>query len=327
MIKVDIFSRFIDNYGDLTIPVRLANGLADKYDVSVNLYISMKDNTRRILSNNQINSNIAIIDIDNMDEYQEPNNKIISIFDTKLPISYINNIPRNAMLINYEYFSAETWVDDFHLQTSPVDKRYEKIFYFPGLTIKSGSPIYCIPKLNKPKITMNLNNFLINIFSYPSEGITRSLESLDRIDIKTQCNLFDSNLSMSLVNIELNNVDFCSFEVFDQYLNEGNINFIRGEDSLIRAILSGSIFIWQPYAQEEGEHLKKLNAFLEKYFTDIPEKLKNIFFKWSRYNLELEDWIYLTNNFENLINIYIRAREYFLKKGSGIDDIYVKFIR
>jgi len=44
MIKVDIFSRFIDNYGDLTIPVRLANGLADKYDVSVNLYISMKDN-------------------------------------------------------------------------------------------------------------------------------------------------------------------------------------------------------------------------------------------------------------------------------------------
>jgi hypothetical protein len=327
MIKVDIFSRFIDNYGDLTIPVRLANGLSDKYDVSVNLYISMKDNTRRILSNNQINSNIAIIDIDNMDEYQEPNNKIISIFDTKLPISYINNIPRNAMLINYEYFSAETWVDDFHLQTSPVDKRYEKIFYFPGLTIKSGSPIYCIPKLNKPKITMNLNNFLINIFSYPSEGITRSLKSLDRIDIKTQCNLFDSNLSMSLVNIELNNVDFCSFEVFDQYLNEGNINFIRGEDSLIRAILSGSIFIWQPYAQEEGEHLKKLNAFLEKYFTDIPEKLKNIFFKWSRYNLELEDWIYLTNNFENLINIYIRAREYFLKKGSGIDDIYVKFIR
>ena len=327
MIKVDIFSRFIDNYGDLTIPVRLANGLADKYDVSVNLYISMKDNTRRILSNNQINSNIAIIDIDNMDEYQEPNNKIISIFDTKLPISYINNIPRNAMLINYEYFSAETWVDDFHLQTSPVDKRYEKIFYFPGLTIKSGSPIYCIPKLNEPKITMNLNNFLINIFSYPSEGITRSLKSLDRIDIKTQCNLFDSNLSMSLVNIELNNVDFCSFEVFDQYLNEGNINFIRGEDSLIRAILSGSIFIWQPYAQEEGEHLKKLNAFLEKYFTDIPEKLKNIFFKWSRYNLELEDWIYLTNNFENLINIYIRAREYFLKKGSGIDDIYAKFIR
>lgn len=327
MIKVDIFSRFIDNYGDLTIPVRLANGLADKYDVSVNLYISMKDNTRRIFSNNQINSNIAIIDIDNMDEYQEPNNKIISIFDTKLPISYINNIPRNAMLINYEYFSAETWVDDFHLQTSPVDKRYEKIFYFPGLTIKSGSPIYCIPKLNKPKITMNLNNFLINIFSYPSEGITRSLKSLDRIDIKTQCNLFDSNLSMSLVNIELNNVDFCSFEVFDQYLNEGNINFIRGEDSLIRAILSGSIFIWQPYAQEEGEHLKKLNAFLENYFTDIPEKLKNIFFKWSRYNLELEDWIYLTNNFENLINIYIRAREYFLKKGSGIDDIYAKFIR
>lgn len=327
MIKVDIFSRFIDNYGDLTIPVRLANGLADKYDVSVNLYISMKDNTRRIFSNNQINSNIAIIDIDNMDEYQEPNNKIISFFDTKLPISYINNIPRHAMLINYEYFSAETWVDDFHLQTSPVDKRYEKIFYFPGLTIKSGSPIYCIPKLNKPKITMNLNNFLINIFSYPSEGITRSLKSLDRIDIKTQCNLFDSNLSMSLVNIELNNVDFCSFEVFDQYLNEGNINFIRGEDSLIRAILSGSIFIWQPYAQEEGEHLKKLNAFLEKYFTDIPEKLKNIFFKWSRYNLELEDWIYLTNNFENLINIYIKARDYFLKKGSGIDDIYVKFIR
>ena len=327
MIKVDIFSRFIDNYGDLTIPVRLANGLSDKYDVSVNLYISMKDNTRRILSNNQINSNIAIIDIDNIDEYQEPNNKIISIFDTKLPISYINNIPRNAMLISYEYFSAETWVDDFHLQTSPVDKRYEKIFYFPGLTIKSGSPIYCIPKLNEPKITMNLNNFLINIFSYPSEGIARSLKSLDKIDIKTQCNLFDSNLSMSLVNIELNNVDFCSFEVFDQYLNEGNINFIRGEDSLIRAILSGSIFIWQPYAQEEGEHLKKLNAFLEKYFTDIPEKLKNIFFKWSSYNLELEDWIYLTNNFENLINIYIRAREYFLKKGSGIDDIYAKFIR
>jgi hypothetical protein len=40
---------------------------------------------------------------------------------------------------------------------------------------------------------------------------------------------------------------------------------VRGEDSWIRALWSAQPFIWQTYPQDEKHHLKKLDAFLEKY--------------------------------------------------------------
>jgi hypothetical protein len=41
-----------------------------------------------------------------------------------------------------------------------------------------------------------------------------------------------------------------------------DLNLVRGEDSLLRAIWAGKAFLWQIYRQDDGAHLKKLTAFL-----------------------------------------------------------------
>lgn len=50
---------------------------------------------------------------------------------------------------------------------------------------------------------------------------------------------------------------------FDHLLWASDINFVRGEDSIVRAIWAGKPFVWQLYPQNDGAHGVKLEAFLD----------------------------------------------------------------
>jgi len=50
---------------------------------------------------------------------------------------------------------------------------------------------------------------------------------------------------------------------FDRLLWASDINFVRGEDSVVRAIWAGKPFVWQIYPQDDGAHGPKLEAFLD----------------------------------------------------------------
>jgi hypothetical protein len=41
-----------------------------------------------------------------------------------------------------------------------------------------------------------------------------------------------------------------------------DLNFVRGEDSLVRALWAGVPFVWQAYPQHDGAHFAKLDALL-----------------------------------------------------------------
>ena len=49
---------------------------------------------------------------------------------------------------------------------------------------------------------------------------------------------------------------------FDALLSQHELNFVRGEDSLVRALWAGQAFVWQIYPQDDGVHHTKLTAFL-----------------------------------------------------------------
>ena len=51
---------------------------------------------------------------------------------------------------------------------------------------------------------------------------------------------------------------------FDQLLWACDLNFVRGEDSLVRAIWAGQACVWQAYPQQDGAHAQKLDAWLEQ---------------------------------------------------------------
>ena len=67
-------------------------------------------------------------------------------------------------------------------------------------------------------------------------------------------------------NLTVEVLPFLSQAGYDQLLRDCDLNFVRGEDSWIRAIWAGKPFIWQPYMQDENAHMKKLDAFLNVFY-------------------------------------------------------------
>jgi uncharacterized repeat protein (TIGR03837 family) len=57
---------------------------------------------------------------------------------------------------------------------------------------------------------------------------------------------------------------------FDCLLWSADLNVVRGEDSLVRAVWAGAPFVWQLYPQHDGAHRRKLQAFLERWQADGP---------------------------------------------------------
>ena len=57
---------------------------------------------------------------------------------------------------------------------------------------------------------------------------------------------------------------FLSQEEWDKNLYAQDILFVRGEDSLSRACLSGKPFVWQAYLQDDNYQLVKVRALLER---------------------------------------------------------------
>lgn len=66
-------------------------------------------------------------------------------------------------------------------------------------------------------------------------------------------------------NLTIHVIPFLSQADYDRLLWACDLNFVRGEDSWIRAIWAGKPFIWQPYIQSDDTHIKKITAFLEIY--------------------------------------------------------------
>ncbi|MBK6854428.1 MAG: elongation factor P maturation arginine rhamnosyltransferase EarP [Burkholderiales bacterium] len=61
---------------------------------------------------------------------------------------------------------------------------------------------------------------------------------------------------------------------FDRLLWACDLNFVRGEDSFVRAHWAGRPFIWQAYVQDDGAHHTKIAAWLQMYAGAAPEPLR-----------------------------------------------------
>ena len=66
---------------------------------------------------------------------------------------------------------------------------------------------------------------------------------------------------------------------FDHLLWASDLNFVRGEDSLVRALWAGKAFIWQIYPQSDEAHQPKLQAFLD--MLQAPPSLRDFHRVWN----------------------------------------------
>ena len=66
---------------------------------------------------------------------------------------------------------------------------------------------------------------------------------------------------------------------FDHLLWASDVNFVRGEDSLVRALWAGRPLVWQPYPQHDNAHHAKLAAYLD--WLQAPATLRSFHMGWS----------------------------------------------
>ncbi len=240
---------------------------------------------------------------------------VIESFACELPPSYLALMRPDTVWINVEYLSAESWVDDFHAKNSKRG-HLTRHFFFPGFTPNTGGLLReheivktkqesvnnqalqqdFLKSLGLPALDLPANNDVkVSLFCYPHAPIASLLTAMAASNQRVSCYVPASGILPSLAsfferdalqvgdqltfkNLTLHVIPFLSQVDYDKLLNSCDINFVRGEDSWIRAIWAGKPFIWQPYLQTEQTHIKKLHAFLNFYYSDCPPTSKESIF-------------------------------------------------
>lgn len=111
---------------------------------------------------------------------------------------------------------------------------------------------------------------LVTLFCYPHAPIAQMLEALCA-DSRASIVLIPGGIAPELATgrrgplqqVYIERIPFVSQPEYDQLLWMADLNFVRGEDSVVRALWAGKPLVWQIYPQTEGTHLIKLDAWLK----------------------------------------------------------------
>ncbi|TXI16461.1 MAG: DUF2331 family protein, partial [Nitrosomonas sp.] len=80
---------------------------------------------------------------------------------------------------------------------------------------------------------------------------------------------FHNNALLKCGYLTVQVIPFMEQTDYDRLLWCCDVNFVRGEDSFVRAQWGGNPFIWNIYPQKEGVHWKKLHAFMDLYCSNM----------------------------------------------------------
>jgi uncharacterized repeat protein (TIGR03837 family) len=72
---------------------------------------------------------------------------------------------------------------------------------------------------------------------------------------------------------------YCAQPQFDEMLWACDLNAVRGEDSLVRALWAGQALVWQIYPQHDNAHHDKLMAFLD--WLQAPASMRRFHAAWN----------------------------------------------
>lgn len=339
--SIDIFCQVIDNYGDVGVAYRLAREFKRVYP---NKKLRFVINQIEELNLIRKSEDIEIILYKDISKIENSADLIIESFGCEIPKEYMDKALKNAkLIINLEYFSAEKWVDDFHLQESFLGGNLKKYFFIPGLSEKSGGILLDNEFLErKKKVEANKEyylekfgikekyNLIGSVFSYEKnfDSLIEELKKLDKkvilliLSEKTQKNFikyFDNGNNYD--KIKFVKLPFFTYDKYEELLALCDFNLVRGEDSFVRALLLGKPFLWHIYPQDENTHIKKLESFLEKYCSNNKE-LKQTFIN---YNINKDDFSYFFKNFKE-IEKYNKNYANYLIKNCNLMEKLINFI-
>lgn len=287
--RVDIFCRVVDHFGDIGVCWRLARQLAAEQGIAVRLIVdNLKPASRLVPQIDPAVASQSVLGV-HVARWDEPfllddvADWVIEAFACELPGRYIEAMATRAkapIWVNLEYLSAEPWVASHHRLPSPHPQHaLTKHFFFPGFTDATGG------LLREATVSRPLEGRIARpsralVFTYAGAPLTRVATITQSVQFVIPCT--ESKEAKVVDGCGFSgengwegapNIGFCQFvphQDFDRFLGEFDLLFVRGEDSLVRAIWSARPFVWTIYPQHGGAHRPKLEAFLEHYLTGAP---------------------------------------------------------
>lgn len=298
-----IFCRVVDNYGDVGVCWRLSEQLAQR-GKQVTLYLDDPRPLQWMAPKGCAGVTVFTWPDDSISPTDFPfAYVVIEAFGCDLPPGYqaaMASWTNRPTWINLEYFSAESVAERNHGLPSPVmsgpAKGLTKWFFYPGLTRNSGGLLGPGSEgLGTPDLTVSPPHDLlsrplcISVFCYEPASLGLWLEQLDQLPATVRLCLTAGRATQAVTlalqhmaptpHLQLEPLPFLSQIEYDQLLCEQDLNLVRGEDSLVRAIWAGKPFLWQIYPQEDGAHWPKLQAFLQA--TKAPSVVAQAHLAWN----------------------------------------------
>jgi uncharacterized repeat protein (TIGR03837 family) len=320
-MRYDLFCAVVDNLGDIGVCWRLARQLAAEHGAQVRLWVDDLVSFRRlaaVIDPSLDSQTLGVIEVrrwaKDFPAGVEPADVVVETFGCELPAAYVQAMKvraRAPVWINLEYLSAEPWVDRCHALPSPQPP-LTKYFFFPGFSPRTGGV------LQERDLEVRRNAFaadaaaqaaflarsgvprrqgselLVSLFCYPQaplaamldawRGSTRPVTVVAFADTPGAQALVAAGLTGAARQGALRGciAPFLDQDDYDRMLWACDWNFVRGEDSFVRAQWAARPLVWQAYPQQEQNHVIKVQTFLARYLgSEILVGLTDLWMQWN----------------------------------------------
>ena len=313
-LQWDIFCRVVDNLGDVGVCWRLSADLAARGQ-SVRLWIDQPEPLRWMapgalegdLPGVQVRHWTDPLPADALSGWT-PGDVWIEAFGCEPAPECAQRLADRVVQggaapvwINLEYLSAEPYVERCHRLPSPVMsgplKGLTKWFFYPGFSAATGG-LLREPDLAARQAAFDAQAWCqqqglrdiqarrISLFCYEPPVLGQVMREAARDDPRCHWLVTPGRAAQAVAAIpalepvcRLHALKPLPQRDFDHLLWACDLNLVRGEDSLVRAIWAGQPFVWQIYPQHDDAHHAKLDAFLD--WLAAPASLRRFHHQWN----------------------------------------------
>ncbi|MBW8365167.1 MAG: elongation factor P maturation arginine rhamnosyltransferase EarP [Rhizobium sp.] len=231
-----------------------------------------------------------------------PAEVVVEAFGCALPEAYLAAMSEQSpspVWINLEYLSAEPWVAAHHGLPSPHPRLpLTKYFFFPGYTPDTGGLLVeadlaerraAFVQDGMPAFWRELglaapraDELRVSLFAYENPALPDLLDAWAADWHPVTCLVPEGRVMPQLAAwlavpglragdtgsrgaLQVHVLPFMNQDRYDRLLWACGLNFVRGEDSCVRAQWAARPLVWQAYPQAEGAHWDKLGALLAHY--------------------------------------------------------------
>jgi uncharacterized repeat protein (TIGR03837 family) len=307
-VRIHIYCSVVDNFGDIGVCWRLAKQLRAEYGWQSVLWVDDWASARALLPALGADARAAQVDDVVLRPWSEVDAPVdctgdvfVEGFACTPPAAALEQLRTRAdkpVWVNLEYFSAEAWVDRTHGLSGWIDERDARRWFFvPGVTAHSGGMLRERDLLTRcaawtavdaARLTRELglvqspDQRTLLCFAYahaPYDALCAALR--DAPATVWLCGRYSqrglhADLRAGAGESRFVDAPFVPHARFDSLLWSADALFVRGEDSLLRALWSGKPMIWQIYPQDADAHVPKLDAWLTHYLSGWPESLATL---------------------------------------------------